>query len=153
TKSAPWLAQRSSRLAAAEITLPGASGPQWVAAARGDYLTEDAQQMAQQLFAAHGAPLPAPQPHGRFSLWQGTEVSAARLSDHLLAAGHTPELLLLLDVADGKHASWLGHDVPMPDLDTQRWLNEHTLAAVAQLDKHSVQRLGRELEGVGGDQF
>jgi hypothetical protein len=152
-KTSPWLAERTQRVVLAEIALGGAGEPQWLGITRGDYLAEDAQQAARQVFAARGAPLPAAQVRGRFTIWQGAETSVARLSEHLLAAGHTDELLAALEVADGKRPNWIGRDVLMQGLDAERWLDDHTLAAIAQLDEKSAHRLGRELQGVGADQY
>ncbi len=119
---------------------------------RGDYADADARTALDQacVWSAAACTQVSAEQRGRFELLDAGPLAAAQLGPHLIALGTGPLLGAVLEVADGARPSWAGSDPLMRGLDTTRWLFDHTLAAVAQLDDRSARRIGDELASVGG---
>jgi hypothetical protein len=130
-------------------------GTSGLAFLRGDYGAEDARKALLLACTAVGESCESvtEQARGRFAVVSAGTLSAAGLGDHLLALGDGPLVQATLDVADGKHPSWVGTDPLMSGLDTQQWLSSHGAGLIARLDARTAGRISRSLENVGGSEL
>jgi hypothetical protein len=152
-ESSQWLLVRTDRVVLATFD-EGADGrpPKSLAVLRGQYQKGDLERALAQAGALLGAPAapPTEQQRGRFRLLTSGAVSAAQLGDGLIALGDGDRVSAALEVADAQRAAWNPKDAPMPGIDADRWLSEHSAALITRVSERTAQRIGGELSAIGG---
>ena len=72
------------------------------------------------------------------------------LGEHLLVVGDSGSVGAVLGVANRKQPNWLNDPALMPDLESAKWLREHTFSLLARLDDVSARRFERSISNMGG---
>lgn len=118
----------------------------------GAFGSADAREALLQASALAGHPHPSvsEQASGRFSILSANGISTVALGERLLAIGDPERVRAVVGVADAAQPNWLKDAALMPNIETARWLGEHTFSLLARLDDRSARRFERTISSMGG---